>query len=54
MKDAQGMKGNRGRKKNGELRKKRGDTLIKTIEEQYNIDLGVRGDMKLKTYLEKK
>ncbi|MCC7197221.1 hypothetical protein IT413_03450 [Candidatus Peregrinibacteria bacterium] len=43
--DAPGMKGCRSRDENGELRLKRSDTKIKTIEKQYNIDLGVRGDM---------
>ena len=46
------MKGQRSRNDGGELRQKRGDTLIKTIEKQYGIDLNVRGDMKLETYLE--
>lgn len=50
--DAPGMKGQRSRNDGGELRQKRGDTLIKTIEKQYGIDLNVRGDMKLETYLE--
>lgn len=50
-KDASGMKGVRSRNESGELREKRGDTHIETIEDQYNIDLGVRGDMHLDTYL---
>jgi len=49
--DAPGMKGQRGRNKSGQLRKKRGDTHIKTIEKQYDLDLGVRGDMHLSTFL---
>jgi len=36
------------------FRKKRSDTLIQTIEKKYNIDLWVRSDMKLWTYLKKK
>lgn len=51
--DAPGMKGERGRNENGHLRQKRSDTLIGTIEKQYGIDLGVRSDMELGTYLEK-
>ncbi|MPL56609.1 hypothetical protein SDC9_02095 [bioreactor metagenome] len=51
--DAPGMKGQRGRNENGQLRKKRGDTLIGTIEKEYNIDLDVRSDMRLDTYLKK-
>jgi hypothetical protein len=51
--DAPGMKGNRSRNNDGKLREKRGDTHIGTIEKQYNIDLDVRSDMHLDTYLEK-
>ena len=51
--DAPGMKGYRSRNESGPLREKRGDTKIQTIEKQYGIDLGVRGDMQLDTYLEK-
>ena len=51
--DAKGMKGNRSRNNNGQLRKKRSDTKIGTIEKQYGIDLNVRSDMELGTYLEK-
>ena len=53
-KDAPGMKGIRGRNNDGELRQKRGDTHIETIEEKYGIDFGVRGDMHLSTLLEQK
>jgi hypothetical protein len=35
------------------FRKKRGDTLIRNIEKKYDVDFGVRADMKLETYLEK-
>lgn len=38
----------------GQFRKKREDTLIKTIEKDYNVDFGVRGDTKLGTYLQNK
>jgi len=51
--DAPGMKGQRSRNQNGHLRQKRGDTYVGTIEKQYNIDLGVRSDMHLDTYLDK-
>ena len=51
--DAPGMKGQRSRNDDGQLRQKRGDTHIGTIEKNYNIDLGVRSDMHLDTYLEK-
>jgi len=51
--DAPGMKGQRGRNDDGLLRQKRGDTHIGTVEKQYDIDLNVRSDMHLNTYLEK-
>ena len=51
--DAPGMKGQRSRNQDGQLRQKRGDTHVGTIEKQYNVDLGVRSDMHLDTYLEK-
>ena len=50
--DAPGMRGERGRNNDGPLRQKRGDTHIGTIEKQYNIDLNVRSDMHLDTFLE--
>lgn len=49
--DAPGMKGPRGRNSDGQLRQKRADTHIGTIEKQYGIDLGVRSDMHLGNYL---
>jgi len=52
-KDAPGMKGYRSRNLNGELRDKRDDTRIGTIEKQYGIDLGVRSDMELGSYLKR-
>lgn len=53
--DAPGMRGKRSRNKTtGLLRDKRDDTLIGTIEKEYDIDLGVRSDMELGTYLRKK
>ena len=39
---------------NGELREKRGDTRVETIEKKYHVDLGVRGDRHLDTLLERK
>lgn len=48
--DAPGMKGCRSRDENGHLRQKRSDTKIETIEKQYNLDLGVRGDMQWGTF----
>ena len=52
--DAPGMKGQRARTQEGLLREKRGDTLVRTIEEQYHVDFGVRGDMHLDTLIEKR
>ena len=51
IKDAHGMKGYRSRNKDGELRKKRDDTHIGTVEEQYNVDLGVKSTMHLGNFL---
>lgn len=51
--DAPGMRGFRTRTKKGLLRDKRDDTHISTVEKTYNIDLGVRDDMNLGTYLKK-
>lgn len=47
------MRGYRSRNEDGQLRDKRNDTHIGTIEKQYGIDLGVRSDMQLGTYLER-
>jgi hypothetical protein len=52
--DAPGMHGYRSRNENGPLRAKRGDTHMGTIEKQYHRDFGVRSDMQLDTYLEKR
>lgn len=51
--DAPGMKGYRSRNDSGPLRAKRSDTLVSTIEKKYGVDLGVRGDMKLGTLLDR-
>lgn len=52
-KDAAWMRWNRSRNNDWELRQKRSDTLIWTIEKQYWIDLWVRSDMELWNYLKK-
>ncbi|MGE3595791.1 MAG: hypothetical protein AB7N70_09585 [Dehalococcoidia bacterium] len=52
-KDAPGMRGYRPRNKDGELRDKRDDTKVATIEKKYDRDFGVRGDMHLGTLLER-
>lgn len=49
--DAEGMKGYRTRNENGQLRDKRDDTHMGTIEKQYGRDFNVRSDMQLGTYL---
>lgn len=50
-KDAPGMRGYRPRNDDGELRRKRGDTHVGNIENQYEVDFGVRSDMHLETLL---
>ncbi|MEN6489228.1 MAG: hypothetical protein ABFD66_10200 [Smithella sp.] len=52
--DALGMRGDRSRNESGELRRKRGDTHVGTIETRYDRDFGVRSDMHLDTLLQKK
>lgn len=49
--DAAGMKGYRTRNNDGQLRDKRDDTHMGTIEKQYGRDFNVRSDMHLGTYL---
>ena len=44
-KDAPGMRGYRSRNENGQLRDTRDDKHVETLEEQYDRDFGVRGDM---------
>lgn len=51
--DDPGMKGERARTKEGQLREKRGDTRVDTIEAQYHRDFGARGDMHLDTLLDR-
>jgi hypothetical protein len=52
-KDAPGMRGFRSRNEDGQLRDKRDDTHIATIEQKYDRDFGVRGDMHLGTFLDR-
>jgi hypothetical protein len=49
--DAPGMRGFRSRNRDGQLRDKRNDAHMGTIEKQYNRDFGVRDDMQLGTFL---
>lgn len=51
--DAEGMRGYRSRNQDGQLRDKRDDTHMGTIEKQYGRDFGVRSDMQLGTFLKK-
>lgn len=52
--DAPGMKGCRSRNQDGQLRDKRDDTHMGTVEKQYNRDFGVRSDMHLGNFLKGK
>ncbi len=52
-KDAPGMRGYRSRNENGQLRNTRDDKHVETLEKQYGRDFHVRGDMHVKTLLEK-
>lgn len=46
---------NRSRDADGEIRRKRGDTLVGTLRDEYpNFAPDVRSDMRLDTYLEQK
>ena len=49
--DAPGMRGDRARNNDGQLRDKRDDTHMGTIEKQYGRDFGVRSDMEFGNYL---
>lgn len=52
--DDPGMNGCRSRNDgDGQLRQKRGDTLARTIEQRYGVDLGVRSDTRLDTLRER-
>ena len=48
------MKTLRSKNQKGQFVAKRYNTKIKTIEKQYSVDLGARGDMKLGNYLKQK
>ena len=50
-KDAPGMRGYRSRNQDGQLRDKRDDTQMGTIEKQYGRDFGVRSDKQLGNFL---
>lgn len=52
-KDAPGMRGDRSRNTNGELRGKRNDTHVDTIESKYGVDLDIRSNAHLKTAMER-
>jgi hypothetical protein len=52
MKDAPGMRGQRSRNEDGQLRDTRNDKHVGTLEKQYNRDFGVRSDMQVGTLLE--
>lgn len=47
--------GGRYRDENGSIRRKRGDTLVRTLREEYGPRFapGVRGDMRLDTLLDR-
>lgn len=49
--DAPGMAGQRSRNEDGELRQKRSDTHVGTIEDERGVDLGYRRDAHLGTVL---
>jgi len=47
------MRGYRTRNTDGELRRKRGDTHVGTIEKKYGVELPIRSDAHLDTLLER-
>ena len=51
--NAWNMPGHAARTLGGRLRKIREDTLVETLEERYNVDFGVRGDMEWGTLRKK-
>jgi len=51
MKDAPGMRGIRSRDESGPLRRKREDTHMGTVEQEYDRDFGVRADKHLGQFL---
>lgn len=52
--DAPGMRGCRSRNQDGQLRDKRDDTHMGSIERKYGRDYGVRSDMLLGNFLKSK
>ena len=52
--NAEKMPGHAARTEQGRLRKIRGDTKIETIEKRYDVDLGVRSDMRWDTFKQEK
>jgi hypothetical protein len=48
------MRGIRSRNSDGELRQKRSDTHVGTIEQKYGRDFGVRSDMELGNLLQRR
>lgn len=42
------------RTQSGQFRSRRSDTKVGTIEKEYGVDLGVRSDMNIGTFLNKK
>lgn len=50
---AKNMPGHAARTRPGTLRRIRGDTQMKTLENRYNVNFGVRDDMVWQTYKEK-
>jgi hypothetical protein len=51
--DAPGMRGERSRNDGGELRRKRSDTHVGSIEDNYDVDFRCRSDMHLETLLKR-
>ncbi|PSO43263.1 hypothetical protein BRC19_01210 [Candidatus Saccharibacteria bacterium QS_5_54_17] len=47
------MSSQRQKTQSGKYRNERGDILVGWVEEEYNVDFGVRSDMTLKTYLKR-
>lgn len=51
--NAEQMRGHAQRNQDGALRRIRGDTKVETLEKRYDVDFGVRGDMRWDTLKEK-
>lgn len=52
--NAANMPGHAARTKEGRLRRIRGDTLMGTLEDRYDVDFDVRRDMRWDTFKEEK